>query len=259
MYDVKARAPRSSAFTLIELLVVISIIALLIALLLPTLQGARDAARSTICMNNQRQLHLAMMLYTQDFEGTLRPGLLGSAYTTPSWSRELSRSSHGYLSGGNTVDEFSNATLLPIFVCPNASLASQTSGATNWRSPEGRRWPTYVSTETAVGKQFGAGGKWWRNIDEAPQNRALFVEKIDTTIPGSALNHQEGHLRIVEFRNPMEFYNDGWIQFRHTGGESQNVSFMGGHVLAVPRLTMLNAMQTDGISPPFRTWQDELN
>ncbi|MCL4196494.1 MAG: DUF1559 domain-containing protein [Phycisphaerales bacterium] len=55
------------AFTLIELLVVISIIALLIALLLPGLAQAREASKKTACLSNQRQLALAFTLYALDF------------------------------------------------------------------------------------------------------------------------------------------------------------------------------------------------
>jgi len=53
-------------FTLIELLVVISIIALLIALLLPSLQGARDSTRAVACLSNLRQNSTGMMIYLQD-------------------------------------------------------------------------------------------------------------------------------------------------------------------------------------------------
>ena len=65
--------PQRRAFSLIELLVVISVIALLIGLLLPSLAGARDAARSTLCASNVRQMATATHLYAHDHRGTLFP------------------------------------------------------------------------------------------------------------------------------------------------------------------------------------------
>ena len=61
------------AFTLIELLVVVAIIALLASLLVPTVQAARDQAKLTLCLTNQRNLAVAMRMYLDSFDGYL-PG-----------------------------------------------------------------------------------------------------------------------------------------------------------------------------------------
>lgn len=57
---------RRRAFTLVELLVVVSIVALLIALMLPALKGAREQARRIKCAANLRMFGMAMMIYDQD-------------------------------------------------------------------------------------------------------------------------------------------------------------------------------------------------
>ena len=120
---------RRSAFTLIELLVVIAIIAVLIALLLPAVQSAREAARRAQCVNNLKQLGLAMHNY-HDVNNALPLGRTLQAGTYRPFS-QFARIL-GYMEQKNVFDSMnfnlgsydaanvtSAATTINGFLCPS--------------------------------------------------------------------------------------------------------------------------------------------
>ncbi|HBG27284.1 MAG: hypothetical protein A2Y10_02380 [Planctomycetes bacterium GWF2_41_51] len=98
-------------FTLVELLVVISVIAVLLSILIPTLNKVRDSARSVVCSSNQKQLGLAINLYTEGHDGRLPTAVEYFKRPQYAWYALIYR----YVGGDFSKTKTSKAD---IYVCP---------------------------------------------------------------------------------------------------------------------------------------------
>jgi prepilin-type N-terminal cleavage/methylation domain-containing protein len=118
--DCFVRNPRNdkTGFTLIELLVVIAIIAILAAMLLPVLSKARERARRAVCINNLRQIGLAMIMYANDYNNFF-PDYSGPS--SGSWYT-LTYRPFNHLIGRDATGSLGDAKYIEspeIFLCPS--------------------------------------------------------------------------------------------------------------------------------------------
>jgi prepilin-type N-terminal cleavage/methylation domain-containing protein/prepilin-type processing-associated H-X9-DG protein len=144
MKSVRSRFRWQLAFTLVELLVVIAIIGVLVALLLPAVQAAREAARRMQCSNNMHQLALAAHNYHDTYKG-FPPGALGTFEPGGGW--------------GNPIRSTENAASPIYHMLPfveqqalwNAIQQPQTFNGRVWAPGGGVTW-------------FGEYELWWTKI-----------------------------------------------------------------------------------------------
>ncbi len=138
----RSKLPNNQGFTLIELLVVIAIIALLAAILFPVFAKAREKARQTSCLSNEKQIGLAFMSYVQDYDETfpIAPNLTSIAnagglndlnWQETGWAGRV----YSYVKSTaifRCPDDPTTATLPAVPISYGYNSAIPASGSNNW-------------------------------------------------------------------------------------------------------------------------------
>jgi prepilin-type N-terminal cleavage/methylation domain-containing protein len=131
-----------TAFTLIELLVVISIISILIGLMMPAVQKAREAADRTVCANNLKQIGLAMHHYESIFQhlppARVSPTGASWAVVILPWIEQGNLHRHWNMNAPYyQQNDVARLTAVPIYFCPARRTASGSNGSVSGDLPAG--------------------------------------------------------------------------------------------------------------------------
>jgi len=170
-------------FTLVELLTIISVTAVLVAMILPSIKSAKETARRTICASNLRQIGTATHSYAAENEGKMPSGW-GKNYSISSISNLIQGEVINSLGGETTmvpVDkgklyEQGHISRLDTFFCPSDRFFSLNYGKSNWDNDK-----PVVSSYTS------------RNLespDSYTPNQVSGIDNISAKSP-EMLNHNE--------------------------------------------------------------------
>jgi len=214
---------RHRGFTLIELLVVVAIIALLIALLLPSLGRAREQAKSVSCLTNLRQVGLAFTVYAEEHSNYIPPGdaLTGStAAYYESWASIL-------LGANSTVAQTAD---------PSQLLATQGLTRSIFRCPSDNNTPVQIWDWADANNLAVYNGSWsYPTSPYAPEGSNIW----------RVLSHYGTQPRVVETSYGINGSFMAWVswnQFNTSPANYQvNNTYFGAPDLRQHRISDINA------------------
>jgi prepilin-type N-terminal cleavage/methylation domain-containing protein/prepilin-type processing-associated H-X9-DG protein len=168
---------RRTGFTLIELLVVIAIIAILAAILFPAFASAREKARQTSCLSNEKQLGLAILAYSEDYDEAYPDGAI-------SRGNALAPFGTGMGWAGQTYPYYKS---LGVLDCPDDPTKVKVGGAFPYQGNK----TTYFPVSYAI--NFNLAG-WPQGKLSAPSQTVLLFEvQGDQTVPSDSSENSQGY------------------------------------------------------------------